>query len=1367
MKNKIYKKTIIFLMLFAVLFSNMPYQAIVGALSAYNKSLNIVDKLWGVANNKNVVDNFISWKAAEKFKVPVAYAAVGDARMQYGRTTNASPNTRLYDSAANSWGASSTTAVGTANVGWTISKESPTEDLTVLVTQSTTGKMDIFCRSGSTWTKDISNVTVGLNAATRRFDVEFEKTSGIPMVLYSQNATSTNELGYYRKTGAGCGAGSWTGPTNLDPTRVTSPVLWVELEARQTSGTNVMAAAFSDSNATAGGKLEAMIWNGSWGNESPAGAAQGWSDLSIEATTVGANTAKVFDIAFETNSGDLIVVWGTSIGANGTNGWRYATCVATLPCTWSAVQTPSGPLDDATNVAIAPDPGSDAVAAIGQGNGGNDLSAWLWTGSGVGATTAASADATLLTVAAGDMHVGIDWVVNGSQRMAVGVYMETTTGYKYIYYDTVGAAWRYNGTTGFTITGAPATAGQSVNVRSNPNDRTQLLVNFTDSASDLWSKRLTYDGAGGGATTALSSWSNADGGATLEGTVSSITSQSFWSEWVLTAPINYLTIGSTTGSQVTSLNSGDASQYMNSTSCDSASTCAAFTLSVNEASVTLDSIKVSELGTVNATNDLSNLALFYDTDGNYSNGTTGQFGATAASFDGSETATVSGSLTMNPDTTYYFYVRSDIKSGTPTYPAGGETINFGIASTSDVSVTGAVTKSGTPTLDGSTTVLPNATGTTWGAGLSDGARSGESITISGYGFGVAPGGSRDSCAGAVNTGCVKFVIGGNATVADGDITAWSNTSITFIPSSTLASNGGAAALEVVSGSQSDGTDLDFYVYPNITAVASLGSNAGREYDAGDTDGLIMLAGDHFGPAGSATILGSAAAEHGAAAGSCTVGGYSTTSTCLEIPTAISDSVNTGSIVLTRTSDSKTHTYANLRILPRITSLSTSTGTFGDAVTVNGNHFCQGGSCPSGFDVNNKVVFDATDATVFTSWTDTAIVTAVPTGATDGNIVVTSNTYTSDGVPFTVLSPIPNDPTSVGQYRDSGLTQAIATGDTASATPAYLKMAMQVDVSGGTLYPQVEIKDAVGNYVCGAGACGSATEGSGASGPGPSTGSVAVSPADGTYAWRARVRHNKLGADYYSNWVEYGGNGANATDFLIDTTPSTITFGGGNACADAYSNLLSNSVDIGWSLSESATGQVEYATSSSLANSSYYPASPAASALSHSISLNNLNSNTTYYFRVKSVDGSGILSQRPANSPFCSFTTPAVSSPAKTVRFFVDGMTGQLAASTLATSSFKVDLPENTIEDPVTIKSAYLEVTGITTSNGTNNIELQVNSQAATTTTMASNNNSFKVVYDISPGTLYLDGTDNVFNITPSIATNIISAAVIITYAYTP
>lgn len=1357
------KNFIVFLMMFGLVFSNLPYDFLTGAVDGYLRSANIVDKFWHLKQDRNVVDNFNARSFFSGLKINSALAAVGDARIQYGQSTNATPKTRFYNDVTNAYNAQSNMVAGTANIGWVVSKESPTEDVTVVVTQSTTGRMDIFCRNSSgTWTKDISGVVVSANAANRRFDVEFEKTSGIPMVLYSTNAAGANELAYYRKTGAGCGAGSWTGPTNLNATVVTAAVLWVELEARQTSGSNVLAAAFSDATATQGGKLEAMIWNGSWGNESPAGAANGWSDLSAELLgTAGANTAKVFDLAFETLTGDLLIAWGTSLGANGTNGWRYATCAATLPCAWSAVQTPAGPTDDATNVACAADPGSDAIACAAQGNAGNDLTAWRWSGTGVSGT-AANADTGCLAAAAGDMHVDIDWVVSGTQRMAVAVYANGNTGYNYIYYDTVGAAWRTNTNAGFTITGAPTTAGQSIQVVRNPSNAAQLLVSFTDSASDLWSKRLAYNGAGGGAAVALSTWSNSDGGVTLQGTVSSITAMPFSLDWINVYTQN-LTINETAGSQYASRDSGATSQYAQDTSCNSAATCAAFTLAIDGGTETLTSIKITETGTADATNDLANVALFYDTDGNYANGVTGQFGSTVGAFT-SETATISGSLAMAAATTYYFYVRYDLAE-TASYPKGGQTVNFQIAANGDVTTSGSSVKSGAPaTLVGSTTVLPNATGTTYGAGLGDGGRSGESITITGYGFGAAPVGSRGNCSGAVDTGCVRFIVGGNATVVTGDVTAWSNTSVTYTINSALASNGGVSAVELVAGSQADASDLTFYVYPNITGLttcsaggdrdSSCGTNASPEYSAGDTYGLVMLNGDHFSTtAGTVQFTGAfgtiSGTVHATAEGACSVGGWGSTGTgntvCLEVSSAISNSVYDGTITLNRNGDAKTDAN-DLHILPRITSNDPVSGVVGDTVAIDGDHFCQTGTCPSTPPSSDYVVYfgstQALTADFVTTclggddWSHTQVCVKVPVGTPAGLQRTKiqgrlSPLYESQREAFTVQSLTPDTPSNLEQSRNSGFTNLISVGGYVSSTPVYFRFDTSVSLGGGTLYPQIEIRPVLGANKDFVSTCVPGTyceEGSGiVYAGGTETLTISTSTPDNSYHWQARARYNRGGSDYYSAWQSYpvSGNPEADIDLIVDTTGPVITFTPTDNCAGGQSGLGANGVTINWTLNESGDGQLVYSKNSDLSSSINFPVPPQASGFSHSVSLSNLDSGTTYYYKVKSRDAAHNVGQRPPSSPYCSFITSSVNAPAKTTSFYIMGATDAISA--LATTSFSVIAPETS----PAVKSAFIEVTGLV-SGGTNPIVIQANGVDSRSYAInATAPSLFKFIYQIS------------------------------------
>jgi IPT/TIG domain/Bacterial Ig-like domain (group 2)/Galactose oxidase, central domain len=81
--------------------------------------------------------------------------------------------------------------------------------------------------------------------------------------------------------------------------------------------------------------------------------------------------------------------------------------------------------------------------------------------------------------------------------------------------------------------------------------------------------------------------------------------------------------------------------------------------------------------------------------------------------------------------------------------------------------------------------------------------------------------------------------------------------------------------------------------------------------------------------------------------------------------------------------------------PTITSLSVTSGAVGASVTITGTNF----GSPQG---SGTVKFNGTTATA-TTWTANSIVTAVPAGATTGNVVVTVSSVASNGVSFTVVA----------------------------------------------------------------------------------------------------------------------------------------------------------------------------------------------------------------------------------------------------------------------------------------------------------------------------------------------------------------------------
>jgi len=672
-----------------------------------------------------------------------------------------------------------------------------------------------------------------------------------------------------------------------------------------------------------------------------------------------------------------------------------------------------------------------------------------------------------------------------------------------------------------------------------------------------------------------------------------------------------------------------------------------------------------------------------------------------------------------------------------------------------------------------------------GARIGGGAGFRQSITITGTNFGADPGvGNRSSATNNVTVGTHRIV--------DANVTSWSATSITLL-TDTVASGdadsdwgtnfGGASALTVTAGGQTS-TGLNFYVFPQVTSLTQpvgFPADSAREYNAADTDGVITLNGTRFGTAqgtGYVRILGCDVSTCSSPSSSVTINSWGNTAIQVQVPPVIASNAYTGSIVMQQGTGANgtTHTYANtFRILPRITGFTPVSGAVGDSVTVNGDHFCQNaGVCPGAFSASNKVTFTSgIAATIFTSWSDTAMATQVPASAATGNVVLTSNSFNSNGKSFTVLSPTPSDPTLLNQFQDSALTQAIATGGMESTTPMYLTMSMQSAVSGGTLYPQIEYKAIGTGFACtGSGACGSAIEGTGVAGPGPvncnivgNACAISISPADNVYHWQARVRHNKSGTDYYSNWISFPlpvPNAESATDFNVDSTPPAI------------SNISSgtpgtNAATITWdTLTEQSTSQVQYNTTGTFvtncATNNDCTTLNITLVTSHSVGLSNLNSGTTYYYRVRSKDAAGNETISANNT----FTTATVNQPAKTVRFHVMSLETVVNGGLATSTTFLVHMPEL----GTTTQSMFVDIHALYNTSGVspNGVTVQVNSETAKTYALPTGTaiiGPLRILHQVSA--VALDPSTNTLTITPDTNTslNSLSADLYVTYSYTP
>jgi len=422
----------------------------------------------------------------------MANVVLYNALLLYGDGTT-TPKYRTYVTATNAFSASTGTLVAASGQTLTL-RTSPTKSEAVAGFVTAAGVLTVLCFDGTSWVQEWTT-TVGGTGTTRRFDIAYETTTGDVMVLYGTDTVITNELAYRTKLGStGCGAGNWSAATNLNPIRTSGIVQWVKMAWDRRAGQNLLAAIWADSSAD----LSAMVWSGTvWGNE-PAAA----TETSLEVVTA-AQDVEDFDVEYESVSGDILVGWANSAGANGTNGVRYRTCTGgTAACTWNAVTTPPTFTDDATNLDISANPNTDQLVFASLGNAGSDLQIGYWSGSAW--TDTANVDTSAATPLAGTKLVSTGWLISGATTRSIVVYNDngaTNVGY---YAGNVGA---FTVQTDFTPTPAFANPQKYYQVEMNPLSKDQLMFTLSDNLNDLYSKRLVMTAA------PVFTWTNADGGA--------------------------------------------------------------------------------------------------------------------------------------------------------------------------------------------------------------------------------------------------------------------------------------------------------------------------------------------------------------------------------------------------------------------------------------------------------------------------------------------------------------------------------------------------------------------------------------------------------------------------------------------------------------------------------------------------------------------------------------------------------------------------------------------------------------------------------------------------------------------------------------
>ncbi|MBI2450973.1 MAG: hypothetical protein HYV52_01375 [Parcubacteria group bacterium] len=446
--------------------------------------------------------------SVEKNQANALATANGDGLITYGISANTTPQWRTYTASTNTFGAETATIAGATGLNFQ-TRTSPTKQEAIAGYVNSGGSLQIMCYNGTSWTNEWT-ATVGGTGTTRRFDIAYETNSGDVMVLYSTNAATTNELAYRTKLGsADCGTANWSAATNLDPIRTSGIVQWVKMAWDRRSASNLITAIWADANSD----LSAMVWSGTaWGNEPTA-----VTEASLE-FVAAAQDVDDFDVEYESLSGDVMVVWANSAGANGTNGVRYRTCTGgTSTCTWGAVTTPPTWLDDATNLDISANPNTDEMVFASIGNAGSDLQVGYWSGSAW--TNVANADTASAAPLAGTRLVATGWLISGATTRGIVAYNDSAT--TTVNYRTLTAPSTWSATINFTPTPAFGNPRKWYDIKTDPFNKDSLILTVSDLNNDLFAKRLIMN------ATPTFTWTNADGGAALQLTLPQATAQPF------------------------------------------------------------------------------------------------------------------------------------------------------------------------------------------------------------------------------------------------------------------------------------------------------------------------------------------------------------------------------------------------------------------------------------------------------------------------------------------------------------------------------------------------------------------------------------------------------------------------------------------------------------------------------------------------------------------------------------------------------------------------------------------------------------------------------------------------------------------------
>lgn len=441
----------------------------------------------------------------------ILYAApTANGRLVHSNNAT-TPLDKAYTVGTNIFAAGATMQTGAAQAHM-VDRAAPTryEHIAGYVTPG--GVLYIQRWDGTAWSAEW-NVTVGGDGVNgRRFDIAYEKTSGRAMVVYSTavNGNAGAEMAYNIWNGT-----AWAGPVTITSARFNqaAQVTAIKMKSNPLSGSNEIALTAADSGTTTANTsvLTSFIWNGTTWTE-PGAAHTTATTTYLPNTTGQLFQNDLFDLAYESLTGDLLVCFT----AGGTAQQWYVTKSAAGA--WVAASSYGLGAAAPMQMVAESDPLSDKILVMWNRSGFANVYANVWSGTAIGTNTTVS-NANGITTAINKKTIAAKWLVVGGVSYAVPMWATTTAGtIGYAYY--TGTTWT-SGASGFTRVTGTGTAPQWMDVDRDPLSADTLMLTFSDTASDLWAKRLVLT-AGPTFT-----WSNADGGTAITATLASITSKNF------------------------------------------------------------------------------------------------------------------------------------------------------------------------------------------------------------------------------------------------------------------------------------------------------------------------------------------------------------------------------------------------------------------------------------------------------------------------------------------------------------------------------------------------------------------------------------------------------------------------------------------------------------------------------------------------------------------------------------------------------------------------------------------------------------------------------------------------------------------------